>query len=67
MRLPADVYYDLPPGESALATESVANLRQILARVHGTVTANMESSEKRQKDCYDRKAYGCRLDPGDLV
>ena len=29
MRLPADLYYDLSPGESASATESVANLRQI--------------------------------------
>ena len=27
MRLPADLYYDLPPGESASTIESVANLR----------------------------------------
>ena len=56
MRLPADVYYDLPPGKSALATKSVANLQQVLAQVHETVTANMDSRQKRQKDRYDRKA-----------
>ena len=67
MRLPADLYYDLPPGESASATESVANLRQVLAQVHETVTANMESRQKRQKACYYRKAYGCRFNLGDLV
>ena len=67
MRLPADLCYDLPPGESASATESVANLRHVLDQVHKTVTANMESRQKRQKDCYDRKAYGCRFIPGDLV
>ena len=57
-RLPADLYYDLPPGEFASAIESVANLRQVIAQVNETVTANMESRQKRQKDCYDRKAYG---------
>ena len=31
MRLLADLYYDLPPGESASATKSVVNLRQVLA------------------------------------
>ena len=53
MRLPADLFYELPLGESASATESVANLRQVLAQVHETVTAKMESRQKRQKDCYD--------------
>ena len=67
MRLPADLYYNLPLGESASATESVANLRQVLAQVHKTVTANMESSQKRQKDCYDQKAYGGRFNPGNQV
>ena len=52
MRLPADLYYDLPPVESASATESVANLRKVLAQIHETVTANMESRPKRQKDYY---------------
>ena len=27
----------------------------------------MESRQKRLKDCYDRKEYGCRFNPGDLV
>ena len=27
----------------------------------------MESRQKRQKDCYDRKAYGSRFNRGDLV
>ena len=45
MRLPADLYYDLPPGESASAIESVVNLQQVLAQVHETVTANMESRQ----------------------
>ena len=67
MRLPVDLYYDLPPREPASATESVANLRRVLAQVHETVTVNMESRQKRQKDCYDRKAYGCRFNTGDLV
>ena len=48
IRLPADLYYDLPPKEPASAAESVANLRQVVAEVHQTVTANMESSQKRQ-------------------
>ena len=26
----------------------------------------MESPQKRQNDCYNRKAYGCRFNPGDL-
>ena len=65
MRLPADLYYELPPGEPASATETVANLRQVLAQVHETVTTNMESRQKRQKDCYDQKANGCRFNPGD--
>ena len=67
MRLPADLYYDLPPGEPASATESVANLRHLLAQVHETVTANMETCQKRQKDCYDRKSYGFRFNLGDSV
>ena len=67
MQLPADLYYNLPPGESASATESVANQRQVLAQVQETVTANMKSRQKRQKDCYERKTYGCRFNPGDLV
>ena len=48
MRLPADLYYDLPPGESASETESVTNLKRVLAQVHETVTANMETRKKRQ-------------------
>ena len=60
MQLQADLYYNLPPRESASANESVANLRQVLAQVHKTVTANMKSRQKLQKDCYDRVAYGCR-------
>ena len=67
MRLPADLYYDLPPGEPASAIESLANLRQVLAQVHETETANMERLQKRQRNCYNRKAYGCRFNPGDFV
>ena len=67
MRLPADLYYDLLPGESASATESVANLQQVLAQIYKTVTANMESRQNRQNECYDRNEYGCRFDPRDLV
>ena len=48
MRLPDDLYYNLPPGESASAIESVANLRQVSAQVHENVTANMESRQKLQ-------------------
>ena len=48
MRLPADLYYNLPPGKSASATESVANLRKVLAQFHETVTANMKSRHERQ-------------------
>ena len=66
MRLPADLYYDLPPGESASPPELVANLKRVLAQVYETVTTSMESRHKRQNDCYDRKAYGCRFNPGDL-
>ncbi|MCP6756042.1 hypothetical protein NL533_30935, partial [Klebsiella pneumoniae] len=40
MRLPADLYYDVPPGDSSSATESVAKLRQVLAQVHETVVSN---------------------------
>ena len=67
MRLPTDLYYDLPPGESALAGGSVANIRQVFAQVNETVTANIESRQKRQKNCYNRKAYGYRFNPADLV
>ena len=48
MRLSADLYYDLPPGEIASAAKSVANLRQDLAQVHDTIAANLKSRQKRQ-------------------
>ena len=67
MRLPADLYYDLPPGKLASATESVANLRQVLVQVHETVLANMERRQKCQNDCYNQNAYGYRSNPGNLV
>ena len=56
MRLPADLCYDLLPGEFASATESVANLRHVLAQVHETVTANIESRQKRQKKFLQSKS-----------
>ena len=67
MRLPAYLYYNLSTGESASATESVPNLGEVLAKVHETVTANMESRQKRQNDCYNWKAYGRRFNHGDLM
>ena len=69
MRLPEDLYYNLQPGASCSATESVANLRKTLVQVHETVrvVANMEHNQKRQKDCYDRRAYGYRFDRGHFV
>ena len=45
----------------------LAKLRQVLTQVHDTVVTNMGANQKRQKDCYDRKAYGCRFKPDDLV
>ena len=46
MRLPADLYNDLLPGEPASAIESVANIRQVSAQIHETVTANIISRQK---------------------
>ena len=67
MRLPADLFYDVPQESLKTATESVANLKQVLSKVHETVSASMESNQRRQKDCYDRRTYGCRFKPGDFV
>ena len=55
MRLPADLYYNLPPGEIS-KTASVADLQQILDRVHKTVELKTKSGQKRKKDCYAKKA-----------
>ena len=63
MRLPADLYYDLLLREPASAIESIANLRQVLAQVYETVTANMESSQKRQKKLLRSKSVRLSVQP----
>ena len=45
----------------------MANLKKVLSQVHETVSTSMESSQRRQTDCYDRRTYGCRFKPVDFV
>ena len=67
MRLPADLYYDVPQEAFKSPIEAVASLKQALSQVHESVVKAMETSQRRQKDCYDRRTYGNRFKPGDFV
>ena len=67
MRLPADLVYDVPHEQYSSSVEAVSTLRSTIQSVHATVISNMESSHKRQKDCYDRRSHGLRYSIGDTV
>ena len=67
-RLPADIMFGLPPGQTASSPNDYAlNLRQRLEQSYHTVRARTGLKQDRQKELYDLKAHGSPFKIDDKV
>ena len=66
-RIPIDVMYGLPPGESETCSQYVLNLRRSLESAYRIARQNLLVSAHRQKEYYDTKVHGKPFTQGDLV
>ncbi|KAA3678006.1 uncharacterized protein DEA37_0008956 [Paragonimus westermani] len=67
MRLPSDLLVPRLSPDNLLASDYCVQLRDKLAKAYALAREHLRTAQRRQKDYYDRKAYGSPLKPGDKV
>ena len=67
VQLPVDIMFGGGPTPGKTHSEYVTQLDKRLEQAYEVVREHLKTTQKYQKQCYDRKATGGRYQPGDLV
>jgi hypothetical protein len=67
IRLPLDVVLGTCPQQEQEKTQYVSSLRRNIETAFQRVQTNITTSQRRQKDYYDRKVSGKQIDVGNKV
>ena len=67
IRLPLDLTVPSVATERMLSTAYGVKLKQDVQRAHELARVHLGSAHRHQRECYDKKAFGAPVQPGQLV